>query len=376
MSDQPIAEDGRDDALLEALFAVPGPAAQESEGFDLHNGLRRFTTWMAEHAPPATDSADPAAERSRAAMNQSCTEPAEAVRIEAPALGLASNEAAAARPRTERTPARVGAPTRAFRPQTLPASIRSLSCKPPVPAPRGTLFVLGPEGGYAVPPVKYTLRFGRNRGEVHVPVGADDATVSDVHGVFTCTGPDDGWWLRNTGRLPIELPDGVLMLTGHRRIIGPGYTPLMIISSRRRSHLLEIRLIDGLDLRPSTTTSAPTADQETGYELSSQERLVLTALAKRYLEGHERYPLPLSWEGTAKLASSSPYATRTWSTRTAAHTVEDVRERLHRRGVPGLVREELSEPVGTMLNVNLIRELLKTATLTPDDLVLLAEGGD
>src|SRR5436305_1945033 len=117
-----------------------------------------------------------------------------------------------------------------FPPQILPPG--SPSDRVP-PAPSGTIFVLGPEGGYAVPRRRYTLLFGRDRDDVHVPVGVDDPTVSRRHGVFTCTGPDGDWWLTNTGHLPIELPDGALMLSGHRRIIEPGYTPLVINSAKQ-----------------------------------------------------------------------------------------------------------------------------------------------
>jgi len=49
-----------------------------------------------------------------------------------------------------------------------------------------------------------------------------------------------------------------------------------------------------------------------------------------------------------------------------------VRERLHRRGVRGLMRDEVGEPVGSTLSVNLIRELVKTVTLSAEDLELLA----
>ena len=242
-------------------------------------------------------------------------------------------------------------------------------------APAGTIFVLGPEGGYAVPARRYTLLFGRDREDVHVPVGVDDPTVSRRHGVFTCTGPDGGWWLTNTGHLPIELPDGGLMLTGHRRVVEPGYTPLVINSSKQRSHLVEVRLVDDDDLHPRSTTKASTVDPKTVYELSPAERLVLTALARRYLEGQEPFPLPLTWEDTAQTANASPYTTKAWNFRTAANTVEEVRERLHHRGVRGLMRDEVGEPVGSTLSVNLIRELIKTVTLSAEDLELLAEQG-
>lgn len=255
-----------------------------------------------------------------------------------------------------------------FPPQILPPG--SPSDRVPS-APTGTIFVLGPEGGYAVPRRRYTLLFGRDRDDVHVPVGVDDPTVSRRHGVFTCTGPDGDWWLTNTGHLPIELPNGALMLAGHRRIVETGYTPLVINSSKQRSHLVEVRLVDNDDRQPRSTTEAPTVDPDTVYELSPQERLVLTALAKRYLEGDDPFPLPLTWDDTARVANGSPYATKTWNFRTVANTVEEVRERLHRRGVRGLLRDEVGEPVGSTLSVNLIRELLKTVTLSAQDLELL-----
>jgi hypothetical protein len=240
-------------------------------------------------------------------------------------------------------------------------------------APAGTIFVLGPEGGYAVPPRRYMLLFGRDRDDVHVPVGTDDPSVSRRHGVFACAGPDGEWWLRNTGKLPIELPDGALMLTGHARLIHPGYTSLVINTSRHRSHLVEVRVTDEADREHRSTTTTETVDPETMYGLSPQQRLVLTALAKHYLEGHETYPLPMTWEDTARLVNASPYSTKTWTKKTVANTVEDVREILRRRGVRGLLRDEVGPNVGAALSVNLIRELLKTATLSAQDLELLPE---
>jgi hypothetical protein len=255
-----------------------------------------------------------------------------------------------------------------FPPQVLPPG--SPADKVP-PAPPGTIFVLGPEGGYAVPQRRYTLFFGRDREDVHVPVGMDDPTVSRRHGVFTCTGPDGDWWLRNTGKLPIELPDGALMLTGHTRTIEPGYTPLVINCSKRRSHLVEVRLIDETGHQPRSTAKAETEGPETVYELSPQERLVLTALANCYLEGHEHYPQPMTWKDTARLVNNSPYSTKAWTQKSVANTVEDVRDRLRRRGVRGLLRDEVGANVGATLSANLIRELLKTATLSAQDLELL-----
>ncbi len=41
--------------------------------------------------------------------------------------------------------------------------------------------------------------------------------------------------------------------------------------------------------------------------------------------------------------------------------------------MPGLTREEVGEPVGNMLNHNLITELLRTRTLVPPDLLMLRQ---
>jgi hypothetical protein len=240
-------------------------------------------------------------------------------------------------------------------------------------APPGTIVVLGAEGGYAVPPRRYTLLFGRDREGVHVPVGADDPVVSRKHGVFTCTGHDGGWWLRNTGRLPIELLDGALILTGHEMLMESGYTTLIISSSRHRSHLVEVRVVSGNDQWARATADVPTADPDVVYELAPQERLVLTALGRRYLEGHDSYPLPLTWEQTAEVANASPYSFKTWTEKSAANAVARVRDRLHQQGVHGLTREEVGEQVGTTLSHNLIRELIKTVTLEAQDLELLAQ---
>jgi hypothetical protein len=48
-----------------------------------------------------------------------------------------------------------------------------------------------------------------------------------------------------------------------------------------------------------------------------------------------------------------------------------VRTRLAKDGVAGLTREEVGEPVGNVLNDNLMRELLLSTTLVPPDLALL-----
>jgi hypothetical protein len=54
---------------------------------------------------------------------------------------------------------------------------------------------------------KFTLHFGRETDDVHVPIGINDPHVSRLHGVLMCDGRE--WWVRNEGRLPIQLPEAM-----------------------------------------------------------------------------------------------------------------------------------------------------------------------
>jgi hypothetical protein len=262
---------------------------------------------------------------------------------------------------------------REFVPQVLPSSMRSLASGVP-PAPPGTIFALAADSGFAVPPRKFTLHFGRGKDDVHVPIGVNDPYVSRLQGVLVCDGRE--WWIRNKGKLPIQLPGGALLLSGHELLIEPGYTPLLIGSAKRRSHLLEIHVVGSrttdADGEQHNRTKAPDV-----YELSLVERLVLTALAQRYLR-QERYPQPVSWNQVADDLNRLPDG-RQWTPKTAAHIVGAVRERLAEGSdpIPGIRREDgVGEPVGNTLNHNLIQALLRSATLMPADLHLLGEDPD
>lgn len=256
-------------------------------------------------------------------------------------------------------------------PEFLPASAAPLTGKT-LKAKPGTIFALGEDGGYAAPPREFAMLFGRARDDVHIPVGLNDPFVSRVHGQFTCDGRD--WWLRNDGNLPIQAGDS-LLLKGNRVILSRGYTPLLIKSSRSRSHLLEAYVVDALapgrDAAPEDGTQFPE-----GYELSPAERTVLAALAQRYLRGDEKTPQPVSWQQVADDMNRTAPG-RAWTKKKAERIVARVRERLAddpRAPVSGLRREEgIGEPVGNTLNHNLIQALLLTGTLGTEDLGLLSD---
>lgn len=105
------------------------------------------------------------------------------------------------------------------------------------------------------------------------------------------------------------------------------------------------------------------------WELTSDERLVLVALGQRYLH-NDPGPQPLTHQQVADLlVELRPDAK--WTKKKVEQIVDKVRKRLAGRGVDGLLREEVGEPVGKTLGDNLIKELLRSMTLTPDDLSLV-----
>ena len=259
---------------------------------------------------------------------------------------------------------------REFVPQVLPGSIRSLAGGVP-PAPPGTIFALAADGGFAVPPRKFTLHFGRDKDDVHVPIGINDPHVSRLHGVLVGDGRE--WWIRNKGKLPIQLPGEAMLLSGHELLIEPGYTPLFIGSSKGRSHLLEVYVVGSRTTDACAEQRGRTRAPDV-YDLNLVERLVLTALAQRYLR-QERYPQPVSWNQVAHDLNRLPDG-RQWTPKIAAHIVGAVRERLADGPdpIPGMRREDgVGEPVGNTLNHNLIQALLLSTTLMPSDLHLLGD---
>lgn len=233
-----------------------------------------------------------------------------------------------------------------------------------------TIYLLSVSGGVRFHPKEGRfILFGRNRPEVHVCVGEDDRRVSRSHGRVSRHG--DHWWLRNIGRLPLQLPRMRMLFPEDEPFpLGPGYTPVFINGTSCRRHLMEVYVTgeDGRLPRPAPEAST-LADKP--WKLSATERLALVVLSQRYLL-HEAYPQPLAWRQAAdRLAELRPEAN--WTHRKVEHTIAAVRRRLSKAGVSGLTREEVGEPVGNMLNHNLIVELLHSRTLVPPDLRLLED---
>ncbi|MFC3495582.1 FHA domain-containing protein [Glycomyces rhizosphaerae] len=253
--------------------------------------------------------------------------------------------------------------------EPLSASHASLAFGVPESEP-GTIYALSVSGGVRFrPKEERVVLFGRNRPEVHVCVGEDDRRVSRSQGRLARHG--DHWWLANTGHLPLQLPGARMLFPEDEAYpLEVGYTPVFISGTARRRHLVEL-YVAGVDGRLPTPAPDASTLKDRPWKLDADERLALVCLAQRYLL-HDAYPQPVSWKQVAaELAELQPDGG--WRLKKAEHLVTKVRKRLSAAGVPGLTREEVGEPVGNMLNHNLVTELLRTRTLVPPDLLVLGE---
>jgi len=237
------------------------------------------------------------------------------------------------------------------------------------PSPQGTIHVLALAGGVAFPPKEgRTLLFGRDRQEVHVCIGENDQRISRRHGRLTHHLGQ--WWVSNTGKVPMRLPGSRMLFPEEEDIpLAEGYTPMFVRGSNGREHVLEVFVAGQENRRPSSRHQDPTEPPKT-YRLSPTERLVLVTLGQRYLM-HEMYPQPQPYARIAEqLAELQPDAG--WKYKRVEKLVAAVRGRMSKKGVAGLTAEEVGEPVCNMLNHNLIRELMESATLAPPDIRLLS----
>lgn len=260
-----------------------------------------------------------------------------------------------------------------FPPRPLPPSPGGLAGRVP-PAPPGSLFVLAADGGFAAPPrPAFAVVFGRKEPDVHVCIGPDDPRMSRFQGRITHNGGE--WWLRNDGKLPIRLPQSRFLLSGNEIPLVEGYSPLFIRTSKRREHLLEVRVVGAGSKDTLVGADHPTDTAEpANWDLDPTERLVLTALALRYLR-QEPHPQPQSWKQVALDLNSAAGTRSDWTHKQAANVVLKVRDRLVPY-VDGLRLEDWGDPAGNMVNHQLIQELLQTASLRPPDLRLLESGAD
>ncbi|MFC9897097.1 hypothetical protein ACFVMC_25710 [Nocardia sp. NPDC127579] len=251
--------------------------------------------------------------------------------------------------------------------QSLPASHDSLARGVSAPS-AGSVSALSLVGGVSFGPKEgRTVVFGRNRPLVHVCVGENDLRISRHQGSLVCGG--GRWWVHNLGTQPIRIAESGLLFRDENPFpLECGYTPLFIRGSQRREHLLEIFVSDAGGGEPGPRHRNVT-NAAVSYSLTGSERLALVVLGQRYLR-REPSPQPWTWEASARLLADIEPDTG-WKRRRVEELVAGVRQRLSRLGVAGLTAAEVPQPIGNMLNHNLIRELLLTGTLVPRDLALI-----
>ena len=232
----------------------------------------------------------------------------------------------------------------------------------------GVLTVRSISGTFVAEPVDgQTVSFGRNPEEVDVCAGGEDEHVSRRLGLLVCR--RGTWWLSNIGKSLIELPQEQWLRPRDEAIpLQAGDTTLFAIGTAGRRHVVELHISGTDDDAPPARHRADTR-QGPKWDLSPQERLVLAALGQRHLTNAPD-PQPLGRVQVAELLNDIEQ-TDAWDVKRVDRVVKNVRERLAARGVPRLRRKEIEEPIGNALNNNLLKELVRTMSLVPEDLDLL-----
>ena len=235
------------------------------------------------------------------------------------------------------------------------------------PEPAGTLVVLEPGERRKWEPVEgRVLYFGRNRPEVHICVGADDAGVSRLHGTLEFT--DGQWQVRTLGGRPVQVGTEVLRRGDEPLPLAEGCTALLVEGENPRDrHLVRVRVLGTVE-RPPRRVASGTIPVHC-FRLYPTERLVLTAIAEAHLRRNQD-PQPLTARSAAdRLAVLQPEAG--WTHRKVEHLVRHVRERLSGQGVEGLVPEPGCTGFDNAYRRNLIDVLVGSGTLGATDLDLL-----
>ena len=171
------------------------------------------------------------------------------------------------------------------------------------------------------------------------------------------------------------MPSVEPVLRHHEVSVNAGYTPLTIETPNRRTHLLEVHIVGNPGRQHRDVGQARTLTSDV-TDLSPVERLMLIALGQRYLR-REPYPAPVTWKQAADdLNAAAPSPLHPWTAKAVERRISELRARLSTGpgAIRGIVKEpDMVEPLGNTLNDNLIRALLRNATLVPEDFYVLNE---
>lgn len=207
--------------------------------------------------------------------------------------------------------------------------------------------------------------FGRDS-SCHVRLDPDDTGISRLAGRIAYG--RHGWTITNLSRkralhvvdptgfavpLPVSPADGP---PSCRAVDQPRLT--ILVPGELWTHAITVQAaVPSVAARPAPTPQDPVSTRSQMPPLTERRREVLVAMARGYLRPYPHYdPRPLTYQQVADLLGLGQTQVR--------RRIEDVREELVRRGVPGLDREpDARRP--------LCEWLLATRIITPADLTWL-----
>jgi hypothetical protein len=231
----------------------------------------------------------------------------------------------------------------------------------------GTLVVLEPDSGLTVSPTEgMVLWFGRDRPNVHICVGSDDAGVSRRHGALEYS--SGCWWVRARGGRPVRVGGTQVLRKGDEPVpLADGRTSLLVEGADPRDvHLVRVHVVGAAE-QPHRKPGSGTVPVRC-FRLDPAERLVLTVVAQRVLLRRPGATLLTSREAAEELDVIQPGL---WVPRKVERLVKRVRERLAAQGVEALVPEPGSTGYDSAYRRNLIDALVDSGTLGGPDLRLL-----
>lgn len=208
-----------------------------------------------------------------------------------------------------------------------------------------------------------TFTFGRDP-SCSLCLDAHDRGISRVAGSLTCRA--GMWWISNVSATRVLI---VVDEQGVRLPLGPGRVHAIdqahvsvIVAGSTLHHELNVTVPvpvapEGLDVAPRRPTPTLSKDE---LSFTNDDYLALVALFSGYLETFPRYePHPRSYAAAAKRLG--------WKRSTLTKRIENMRARLTRAGVPGLVGENALEALAEFV--------LVSGIITRADLARLSDRG-
>ena len=192
----------------------------------------------------------------------------------------------------------------------------------------GTLVVLEPGGGPTVSPTEgMVLWFGRNRPDVHICVGPDDAGVSRRHGTLEYSA--GCWWVRTLGGRPVRVGGTQVLRRGTSRCRWPTAAPRCSWRARTPATCTSCACsVVGAAEQPPRAGRARARCPSAASGWTPSERLVHDRRSPSGSSCVLPAATPSRPPGEAAEAARGPPARGGWTPKKVEHLVKRVRERL------------------------------------------------